>query len=188
MFARLEQAADELGVNDRAIHRRTRLDRQDGLAHRPRTLDQLTADDFDDYRGWPHSGSRHPIPTGTVPGLGPAARRSGCCPPTAALRQHVRRGQQTTTELVDRYAIRSAKIRQMLIRYLDERRPALDYSTLRSLACSLAGTFWVEIETPPPRPGHPAPARRRRRGMETSAWPPSPARTGRSGNGATAST
>ena len=34
----------------------------------------------------------------------------------------------------------------MLVRYLDERRPALDYKTLATLAGELAGTFWADIE------------------------------------------
>jgi hypothetical protein len=34
----------------------------------------------------------------------------------------------------------------VLVRYLDERRPALDYNTLATLAGELAGTFWADIE------------------------------------------
>ena len=48
--------------------------------------------------------------------------------------------------MVDRYAVACRPVRDVLVRYLDERRPALDYNTLATLAGELAGTFWAGIE------------------------------------------
>jgi integrase len=57
-----------------------------------------------------------------------------------------REGPLPTTALVDRYRIRSGPVREVLIRYLDERRPALDYKSFISVAGHLCGTFWADIE------------------------------------------
>ncbi|WP_319459253.1 hypothetical protein [Micromonospora sp. RTP1Z1] len=183
-FTPLKQAAIELGANDHQYDD-ARVTIAKMVLHTGRGVDQLTSDDFDDYRA-ACSGRRHPIPTGTVLAWD-LLRAIGVLPADSSMRQHVRRGPQTTLQLVDRYPIQSAKIRQMLIRYLDERRTGVDYSTLRSLASSLAGTFWVEIERLHP-------------GLDTLHLPagsprhggwacsPLPARTGRCGNGAAAST
>lgn len=55
-------------------------------------------------------------------------------------------GQLSTTQLVDHYHLQSAPIRALIIDYLTERRPGLDYSTLRSIAQALAGLFWADLE------------------------------------------
>ncbi|MGH3804837.1 MAG: site-specific integrase, partial [Pseudonocardiaceae bacterium] len=55
-------------------------------------------------------------------------------------------GQLSTTELVDRYQLRPGPIRDLIIDYLTERRPSLDYSTLNRLALELAGLFWADLE------------------------------------------
>jgi integrase len=56
------------------------------------------------------------------------------------------RGQMSTTELVDRYRLQPGPIRDLIIDYLTERRPSLDYSTLNRLALELAGLFWADLE------------------------------------------
>ena len=70
----------------------------------------------------------------------------GVTPAGTSLRSALRRGQRTTAELVDDYGISCRPVRDVLVRYLDERRPALDYNTLAGLAGELAGTFWAGIE------------------------------------------
>jgi integrase len=57
-----------------------------------------------------------------------------------------RQGQGSTAELVDSYGIRCRPVRDVLVRYLDEKRPAMDYSSFRSLVTVLAGLFWADIE------------------------------------------
>ncbi|HEX2805266.1 MAG TPA: site-specific integrase [Kineosporiaceae bacterium] len=64
----------------------------------------------------------------------------------ATLKAAVLNGRSTVAELVDRYQIRHAGVRQLLITYLERRKPELDYSTLDNLARHLAGNFWAMIE------------------------------------------
>lgn len=66
-------------------------------------------------------------------------------PPTLA---YVTRfvGQATPAQLVERYGLQCAPIRNLIIDYLAERQPALDHNTLRSMALILARNFWSELE------------------------------------------
>lgn len=56
------------------------------------------------------------------------------------------KGQLTIEELVDRRGIACANIRGLLVQYLRERQPALDYSSLADMAYMLGGVFWRDIE------------------------------------------
>jgi hypothetical protein len=56
-------------------------------------------------------------------------------------------GQLSTSELIDQYALTCQPVRDLLVDYLSERRPALDYSTLRTLAYLLGKLFWKDLET-----------------------------------------
>jgi integrase len=55
-------------------------------------------------------------------------------------------GQRTPEELIDRYHLACQPVRGLLVDYLRERQPALDYSSQRSLAADLGGTFWKDLE------------------------------------------
>jgi hypothetical protein len=55
-------------------------------------------------------------------------------------------GQLSAAELVDRYGVRQPDVRQLLVDYLERRRPECDYSTWFALALRLAGLFWRAIE------------------------------------------
>jgi hypothetical protein len=143
VFAHLENAAAEHGLSGR--------DRNDALGviskivlHTGTDVDALTADDVLEMFAWNvHSQRRQ------IPGLHVAwdlLGDIGVTPAGLTLRSALRRGQRSTTDLVDDYHIRCRPIRDVLIRYLDERRPALDYNSLISLAGELVGTFWADIE------------------------------------------
>lgn len=56
-------------------------------------------------------------------------------------------GQLTDAELVDQYAIGCQPVRNLLVEYLGERRPSLDYASLKQLAFNLAKLFWKDLET-----------------------------------------
>ena len=56
-------------------------------------------------------------------------------------------GQRTVEQLVDRYPIACRCVRAVIIDYLKERQPALDYGSLRNLSYVLARCFWADIET-----------------------------------------
>jgi site-specific recombinase XerD len=64
----------------------------------------------------------------------------------ATLKAALLTGRLTVQELVDRYKIRHAGVRQLLIAYLERRKPELDYSTLDNLSRHLASHFWATIE------------------------------------------
>jgi len=55
-------------------------------------------------------------------------------------------GQLTVEELVDRYRLQCKPVRDLLVDYLKERQPALDYASLETISASLAGLFWARIE------------------------------------------
>ena len=57
-----------------------------------------------------------------------------------------RAGQVGPEGLVDRYHLRCKSIRDLLIAYLSERQPALDYNSLKLLSHHLAGLFWADLE------------------------------------------
>ncbi|MFI6422934.1 tyrosine-type recombinase/integrase [Streptomyces sp. NPDC050842] len=65
-------------------------------------------------------------------------------PPT--LRTFVYDGQRSIEELVDRYGVKNAAVRQLLIDYLTRRKAETDYNTLESLSRHLASNFWALIE------------------------------------------
>jgi Phage integrase family len=48
---------------------------------------------------------------------------------------------------VDRYRLRCAPVRDLIVDYLRERRPALDFASLDAISRTLAGLFWAKIET-----------------------------------------
>jgi integrase len=55
-------------------------------------------------------------------------------------------GQRTPDELIDRYQLTCRPIRNLLVDYLRERQPALDYTSLHTLANFLGNLFWADLE------------------------------------------
>ena len=51
-------------------------------------------------------------------------------------------GQLSIEELVDRYRLRCTPVRDLIVDYLRERQPALDYASLDATCRTLAGLFW----------------------------------------------
>jgi integrase len=65
-------------------------------------------------------------------------------PPAArALRTQ---GQLSCAALIDRYGIECKAVRGLLVDYLAERRPALDYASLHKLSYTLGRLFWRDLE------------------------------------------
>jgi hypothetical protein len=56
-------------------------------------------------------------------------------------------GQLTTAELIGQYDLACAPVRDLLVSYLSERQPAVDYATLKQLAYLLGKLFWKDLET-----------------------------------------
>ena len=55
-------------------------------------------------------------------------------------------GQLSIEELIDRYRLQCKPVRDLIVDYLRERQPALDYASLDAISSSLAGRFWARIE------------------------------------------
>lgn len=65
-------------------------------------------------------------------------------PPTV---RHLRTvGQRTPAQLIDRYGLVCRPIRDLLVDYLTERQPALDYNSLAGMANALGNRFWADLE------------------------------------------
>jgi integrase-like protein len=56
------------------------------------------------------------------------------------------RGQLSPAQLIDRYGLTCTPVRDVLVAYLAERQPSLDYSTMQNLALSLGALFWADLE------------------------------------------
>jgi len=54
--------------------------------------------------------------------------------------------QRTPAELIGRYRLACQPVRDLLVDYLQERQPALDYSSLDHLAQHLGRWFWQDLE------------------------------------------
>jgi hypothetical protein len=64
----------------------------------------------------------------------------------ATLRELRTAGQRTCAELIDRYQLACRPVRDLLVDYLSERQPTLDYTSLNSLATMLGKLFWADLE------------------------------------------
>jgi hypothetical protein len=64
-------------------------------------------------------------------------------PPGRALKTQ---GQLSCEQLIDRYGIACRPVRDLLVDYLRERQPAVDYPTLHKLSYVLGRLFWRDLE------------------------------------------
>lgn len=62
------------------------------------------------------------------------------------LRQLRTVGQRSPEQMIDRYHLTCRPVRDLLVEYLKERQPALDYNTLQTLANLLGNRFWADLE------------------------------------------
>ncbi len=56
------------------------------------------------------------------------------------------RGQPTCEQLIDRYKIACGPVRDVLVDYLRERQPSVDFSSLQRFAYLLGKLFWADLE------------------------------------------
>jgi hypothetical protein len=64
----------------------------------------------------------------------------------AAIEMFASRGQPDCEQLIDRYQIACRPVREVLIDYLRERQPSMDFSSLQHLAYLLGKLFWADLE------------------------------------------
>jgi site-specific recombinase XerD len=145
LFAAIDQAARDAGIPTQH--------HLDGLRvlskivlHTGRHLGDLTSDDVLEVFAW---AKQHHRPARPVPGLHTAwqlASAVGITPAGSTLRGVVLHGQRSTADLVDDYGLQCRPVRDVLVRYLDERRPAMDYNSFRDLVMVLGSLFWADLE------------------------------------------
>jgi integrase len=117
------------------------------LATKGGTLDDITAGDVLELldterqaRTYPRSG------TGAFYRILHRAGILGDSAPATLRELHAAYGQRTPQELIDRYRLACRPVRDLLVDYLCERQPALDYISLESLAFKLGKQFWADLE------------------------------------------
>ncbi|WP_408899681.1 hypothetical protein ACJ5H2_22455 (plasmid) [Nocardioides sp. R1-1] len=64
----------------------------------------------------------------------------------AAIEMFSGRGQPTCEQLIDRYKITCRPVRDLLVDYLRERQPSVDFSSLQRFAYLLGKLFWADLE------------------------------------------
>ena len=75
-------------------------------------------------------------------GIFPAA-----APPTVRMFSSLFTGQLTVGQMIDRYDLACRPVRDLLVDYLRERQPGIDYNSLTTLATTLGLWFWKDLET-----------------------------------------
>jgi hypothetical protein len=75
--------------------------------------------------------------------LGPLAEEAPTLRATWSARGNTR--QHSTASLVDRYGIPASGVRDLLVSYLQEVRPGMDYGSVEGLAYRLVRLFWWEV-------------------------------------------
>jgi hypothetical protein len=64
----------------------------------------------------------------------------------AAMEMFAGRGQPSCEQLIDRYHIACRPVRDVLVDYLRERQPSVDFSSLQHFAYLLGKLFWADLE------------------------------------------
>ena len=64
----------------------------------------------------------------------------------AAIEMFSGRGQPTCEQLIDRYKMACRPVRDVLVDYLRERQPSVDFSSLQRFAYLLGKLFWADLE------------------------------------------
>ncbi len=142
LFERISQDAAASTITTRE-HTLARMALVKLALHTGKDVEHISAEDMFEFRDWRNHRQKANKGLGTAWDL---LRGAGVISAEGSLREAARRGQRPVSELVDSYGIRSPTVRGVLIRYLEERRPSLDYNTLRGITGQLAGRFWADIE------------------------------------------
>ena len=148
-FARLEACAARAGISD--LSRRRAAEQLSAiLAAKGGTLADITVGDCLEFmetrdtllgdltRGRGNSFYQLLHMMGLLPAEAPATLR---------MLNPRFQGQLTTAELIGQYDLACTPVRDLLVGYLDERQPSVDYATLHVLARSLGKLFWKDLET-----------------------------------------
>jgi hypothetical protein len=145
-FARLRQACDRddhlpVAAGRHTLHRAAVV-----LGARGGLIADITVGDVLELLNTESADHRRPMAHGVA--FYRALHQAGILQPDAPARLKELRsaGQRTPAELIDRFDLACRPIRDLLVGYLSERQPRLDYSSLRSLAATLGNVFWKDLE------------------------------------------
>lgn len=140
LFKLVAAGADELGVKpkqrDSAVKTLTKI-----VLHTGRDLDELRGQDLLAFRASHRNKNATGVPLAWI-----LLRDIADLGEHRTFHDAVRFGQLSTRELIGEFHLHSAAVREVLIRYLDERRPSMDYSSFVGVVSKLAGLFWADIE------------------------------------------
>lgn len=114
------------------------------MLHTGKDLPDLTAEDIFALRA--HYQAHHDSPAPALGATWTLLAGVGILPKDSSLRAALRPGQRSVPYLIDRYGISAGPVRDLLVRYLEERKTSVDYTTLKGLARMLAGNFWTDLE------------------------------------------
>ena len=114
--------------------------------HQGKPLLDTTEGDFLEFAGLASTASAAQAGTRGVSTASEILRDLGVKVPLMHAGQKQRAGQFSVEYLVERHGVVSPGVRELLIRYLQERAPALDYGSLDNLAAILVRNFWCDIE------------------------------------------
>ncbi len=138
LFAQAEQTADELGIKGQqkriALNVLAKI-----VMHTGKGLGDVTEADLFEYR----ASTTQPT---AVQAAWQILTEMGVLTGDTTMRAALQMGQMTVAQIVDSYGIQDKAVRDVLVRYLEERKPSLDFNTLRTLASQLCGNFWRDIE------------------------------------------
>jgi len=142
-FAQAHQAAAGLGMVARQ-QSTVRAVLAKMCLHTGKKLEDLDADDFAEAHAFciDHIGHQWP----GMHGAWQVCASMGILPRNSTLRSAQRTGQRSVAEMVDDYRIQCIPVRDLLVRYLAERKPSLDYASLRNITGILGGLFWADLE------------------------------------------
>ncbi len=146
-FGEIESAGVELGLTGPQIAHGLRLLTKIVL-HTGKAVDKLAAADLHEYTAWVRSrlGGKSGEGYRAIWELLQQTGGVSADDMALALTSVARKPPETAVGLVDRYRIQGPEIRQLLIRYLSERRPAMDHSSFVTLGAHLVKLFWADIE------------------------------------------
>jgi len=114
------------------------------MLHTGKDLPDVSAEDIFELRA--HYREKHGVPAQGLGWTWTLLAGVGILPNDSSLRAALRVGQRTPADLVDRYGVAPGPVRDLLVRYLTERKTNVDYTTIKSLARMLAGNFWADLE------------------------------------------
>ncbi len=143
LFAKLEARALEIGA-DGPRTRYALVVISKIMLQTGRDPDQLTAEDLLAFRAW--GWDRHGRNKGGMSLAWTLLRGVADLGEYLTLKDAVRYGQRPTSDLVDSYKLQCQPVRDLLVRYLDERRASLDYNSFLQVVGYLVGSFWSDIE------------------------------------------